>query len=203
MGKKRLVTCLLMLVACIALTTPSAARGQQTLWMTKPKPLGTGISDVALQDGGVLWGQVVDGQGESLERTVVTLRTQNRSVAETHTNNWGQFVVGGLRGGVYELASADHRSVYRLWTEGTAPPSASPRAVLVANTTVQAQAAPAAPVAQTVQSVSPAYAGKTGGLLTRGPAGRLLRVMANNPGLAAVGIASAVAVPTALDKHED
>ena len=141
--------------------------------------------------------------GKSLERTVVTLRTQNRSVAETHTNNWGQFVVGGLRGGVYELASADHSGVYRLWTEGTAPPSASPHAVLVAAANVQTPDGPPAPVAQAAQQFSPAYAGRTGGLLTRGPAGRVLRIMANNPGLTAVGVASAVAIPTSLDKRED
>ena len=93
--------------------------------------------------------------------------------------------------------------MYRLWTEGTAPPSASPQAVLVTNKSVQPQGDLPAPIAQPAQSLGPVYAGGTGGVMTRGPAGRVLRIMANNPGLAAVGVASAVAIPTSLDKRED
>jgi hypothetical protein len=82
------------------------------------------VTDVALKDGGVLNGQVVDLRGSGVTGVSVTLGTQNKEVAATTTSAEGRFAVSGLRGGIYHVAAAEGHGVYRLWSAGTAPPSA-------------------------------------------------------------------------------
>lgn len=86
--------------------------------------------DVALADGGVLLGQVVDRQGASLARVTVSLRGTDGRMAVTETDSGGYFSIGGLRGGAYEVLAAGGRGKFRLWTPGNAPPK-SRKGVLV------------------------------------------------------------------------
>lgn len=88
------------------------------------------IGDVSLVHGGLLNGTVVDDQGRALAATTVTIR-QGRRVLSTRTGSKGEFQFQGLRGGVYEVASARGREIYRVWAPGTAPKNARSQALIV------------------------------------------------------------------------
>jgi hypothetical protein len=95
-------------------------------------PQGPVATDVALREGGVLVGQVVDTHGAGIGGTEVSVRQGAKDPVATKTGPDGSFAVKGLRGGVYQVAAVDGHGVYRLWTAGTAPPAASNKALLVA-----------------------------------------------------------------------
>ena len=90
------------------------------------------VIDIALMDGGMLVGQVVDTQGAPQVKTPVSLQSQAKQIAVATTDENGYFAVRGLRDGVYEIVAAKGRGVYRLWTPGIAPPSAQRGALVVA-----------------------------------------------------------------------
>ena len=141
-----------------------------------PQPLVAGspapasaVVDVALRDGGVLVGQVVDGQGAVMANLPVSLRAKDRELAVAKTSKDGYFAFKGLRGGVYQLAAAEGHGVYRLWTPGTAPPAAQEGALLVSSDAV-----------------------------VRGQEGGGFRSFITNPLVIAGIIAAAVAIPVAI-----
>jgi hypothetical protein len=95
-------------------------------------PRAPAMIDVALTDGGVLVGQVVDPQGAALRKAPVSLFQRDREIARTLTDHQGYFAVRGLRGGVYQIAAAQGHGIFRVWTPGTAPPSCQQGALLIA-----------------------------------------------------------------------
>ena len=99
---------------------------------TSPASSATGVADVALRDGGVLHGQLLDPQGRPVANAPVRLMNGEQELAETRTDAQGAFAFRGLRGGVYQVAGAGGAGIYRLWAPGTAPPSARPGVLLVA-----------------------------------------------------------------------
>ena len=90
------------------------------------------VTDVALQNGGVLLGQVVDPQGSALSAVSVSLHSGDQQLGANQTDGSGYFVFRGLRGGTYQLVAAKGHGVFRAWAPGTAPPSAQQGALLVA-----------------------------------------------------------------------
>jgi hypothetical protein len=92
-----------------------------------PKPT---MMDVALSDGGTLEGQVVNIQNGGMQGVPVSIRSQDREMVQTTTTANGQFVVRDLRGGVYQVATAQGDSTFRLWAPRTAPPAAQNRAIV-------------------------------------------------------------------------
>ena len=91
------------------------------------------VGDVALQQGDVLHGQVVNASGTGKAEMVVQLvRGQQRWQAKTNSYGWFQFT--GLRGGVYQFQAAGQTQLLRVWAAGTAPPHAR-RGILVTPTT--------------------------------------------------------------------
>jgi hypothetical protein len=133
------------------------------------------VMDVALGDGGVLHGQVVDLQGSGQAGVPVFVKAQARSVATTVTSADGTFNVQGLRGGVYHVAAAKGQGVYRAWSAGTAPPAAQKTAmVYTQNGTV-----PSDVVVYTAGGFAP-------------------KMLLTNPIVIAGVVATAVAVPVAL-----
>lgn len=104
----------------------------QSAWAAGVAPGRTPVVvDVELADGGVLLGQVVNGQGRSLARIPVSFWTRDRQIAATQTDANGCFAVGGLRGGVYQVVTTTGQGTFRLWTPGNAPPLARKGALLV------------------------------------------------------------------------
>ena len=92
------------------------------------------ITDLALRDGGVLVGQVVNDKNTPQRGMRVSLRdSQDREVATAITNRRGFFTMSGIRGGVYQLVTRRGRQVYRIWPPDTAPPSAQQTVRLVVN----------------------------------------------------------------------
>lgn len=90
------------------------------------------VTDVALQEGGVLVGQVLDLQSAAVADVPVVLRSQDQEPVVGTTNADGQFSFVGLHGGVYQVVAARGHGAYRLWTPGTAPPTAQQGALVIA-----------------------------------------------------------------------
>jgi len=88
------------------------------------------IADVAMADGGILHGQVVDLQGSGAAGVPVGVKTQNKPLVRTVSGPEGRFEVKDLRGGVYQVAAGDGQGVYRLWAAKAAPPSAQKNAIV-------------------------------------------------------------------------
>ena len=86
---------------------------------------GPMASDVALGAGGVFSGRLVGVNRTSLAGVAVTLSGRERG-ATAITQEDGTFRFVGLRGGTYQVAFLDTSQTLRLWSAGTAPPSAQP-----------------------------------------------------------------------------
>lgn len=134
------------------------------------------ILDVALGDGGVLHGQVVDLQGSGVAGVPVSVKMQDRNVATATTAADGTFQIQGLRGGVYQVDAGQGQAVYRLWSAGTAPPVAQTSAIVYTQNGV-------------VDGDVVVY--------TQGGGGTL-KMLLSNPIVIAGIVATAVAVPVAL-----
>jgi predicted DCC family thiol-disulfide oxidoreductase YuxK len=104
----------------------------------------------------------------------VALLQGGREVASAMTDTSGTFQISGLRGGNYTLASAGSTTNIRIWSEGSAPPSARPAVVLVEPGVV--------------------VRGNNGG-------GAFWRTV-TNPWVSATAIAAAIAVPIALNNND-
>ena len=158
-------------------------------------------ADVALGGGGVLVGQLVDAEGKVLTGTPVSIQTGGQEVARVATNENGVFFAQGLAGGVYEVAAAEHRGVYRLWAPTTAPPQASQSITAVSSPTV-AQAQYGAPAEPPLIGPPPAPVMATGPA-KRGPLGKTMNWVSEHPLLTAGIVATAIAVPVALGEDDD
>ncbi|MCA9230061.1 MAG: carboxypeptidase regulatory-like domain-containing protein [Planctomycetales bacterium] len=153
-----LLSCLGMLVSPVAAATPATA----------PR-------DVALHEGGVLLGQVVDAQGGSVAGAPVSLYSGGKEVARTESDVAGKFAVSGLQGGVYQVASAQGQDVYRLWNAQTAPPAAQRGMMLVSNPDI---------------------------VRGQGPFGGIANWVSQHPIITAGAVAAAIAIPLALDDDD-
>jgi len=94
------------------------------------------ITDVSLEQGGVLRGVLVDEQGRPLVKSAVIIRQGRRVFSRTNTGLKGKFLFKGLRGGVYEIASVRGNGVFRVWAPGTAPKAARGQALIVSRSRV-------------------------------------------------------------------
>jgi len=138
-------------------------------------------TDVALGEGGILVGQVVDNQGVPSALTTVTLADHQQEIARARTDQEGKFSVTGLRGGVYQISSHGQVSVYRLWATNTAPPVAQHGVTLVVGNDV--------------------VRGQYG--TTAGPFGSMAQWVADHPLITASAIGAAIAIPIALNDDDD
>ena len=142
----------------------------QALWGAPPPPAPKQV-DVALRDGGVLIGQVVNPQGVPVAGAPVSLRYQGKELVAARAGKEGYFAFKGMRGGVYQIATRDGLGVYRVWSPGTAPPVAEQGALVIAGSNV-----------------------------VRGQGGSTppLKVLLANPLVIGAVVATAVAVPVAI-----
>lgn len=95
---------------------------------------GAVVGDIELAPGGVLKGQVVDVRGTPRVDAPVRL-IKSGAAAEAalacQTNAEGRFQVAGLSGGVYRIETPAGATMFRVWPEKMAPPSAIPEALFV------------------------------------------------------------------------
>jgi hypothetical protein len=119
----RFVRGTMILLATVGVCLPELA-------LAASPPTPPAVIDVAMADGGVLHGQVVDLQGGNATGLPVSVRSQDKEITRTTTAKDGRFTVQGLRGGVYQVAAGEGQGVYRLWTAKAAPPSAQKNAIV-------------------------------------------------------------------------
>ena len=121
--------CILVLLFLVPQLTIATTPEVQT---EKPSRLPQ-LTDIALKEGGTMIGRITDREGKLLSQQKIVVRQENRLVAEVTSGKNGEFIVEGLRGGIYEIASQQGVGSFRAWAEGTAPPSAKHFALLVEN----------------------------------------------------------------------
>ncbi len=92
------------------------------------------VADIALGQGGVLRGQVVDPQGIGQAGLLVSVQRQGQKVTQLKTDQDGKFVVSGLSGGTYLVSTDGAAGPVRAWAPHTAPPSAANGLLLVPGT---------------------------------------------------------------------
>ncbi len=110
------------LATCGLLIPAGVVEAAQGTTMTQPTDV---VRDVALQDGGVLQGQVVDAQGAAQAGVAVAVDARGQNVATVQTDAQGYFRVAGLRGGMHVVRTGDYVATHRLWAPHTAPPVAT------------------------------------------------------------------------------
>jgi hypothetical protein len=123
MSRKAVILGLALAGCCL----PTTARTAEANVLPPPQ-----IADVALYDGGLLVGQIVNAQNAPQGGVAVALQDmQNRQVAAAVTDKGGKFAIRGVPGGVYQLVTPQGRHVYRVWAPRMAPPSAQQGILLV------------------------------------------------------------------------
>lgn len=121
----RVIRSVAVIVATVGLCLPQVAMATGSA----PAPIPA-VVDVSMADGGVLHGKLVDLQQGSVANVPVSVKLQNKEVAQAMTGKDGKFSVKGLKGGVYQVAAGAGQGIYRLWTAKGAPPSAQKDAIV-------------------------------------------------------------------------
>lgn len=115
----------LLFASNVLATQPNETSGPAALNPQAP------IVDVALRDGGILVGQVIDSQRMPISSQQVVVRLQGRKIVTTTTNQQGRFAIRGMRSGTYTIETANGGGTFQLWAPNTAPPSAQSVAAVV------------------------------------------------------------------------
>jgi hypothetical protein len=138
MMRRKKVTAGVLLLATAGLLMPSPvlADGNRTAWP---------IADVALGQGNVLWGQVLDSDGKPQAGIAVSVCLPDRQLSSTRADGAGRFSFLEVPSGVYILRAGAASCTCRLWAPETAPPGAKSGILLVADATpVRSQNGPVA-----------------------------------------------------------
>jgi len=94
------------------------------------------VSDVALQENGVLRGQVLNTTGIPQSKSQVVLVKNGKVLAATTTDANGEFAVASVTPGIYQIESAHAGGVYRVWAPNSAPPAAKKGLLMVGDSNV-------------------------------------------------------------------
>ena len=137
MNVYRYFRCGLVALSTFGLLLPQALHAQTA--QTIAEQNSTIISDVALESGGVLRGQVVNAEGAAEAGLEVIIEARGQQIARTTTDEQGNFAVSKLRGGTYGVRVGEQVAACRVWAPNTAPPSASPGLLLVTGTATRGQ----------------------------------------------------------------
>ena len=140
-------------------------------------------NDIVLQDKGVLVGRIVDAKGLPVANSPVSFQAGGKEVVRVVSDKNGRFTATGLEGGVYQVASAGHQGVYRLWAPQTAPPAAAKGLSITS---------------QPVDVVRGQYGGGSSS-----PFASAGQWIAEHPIITAGAVAAAIAIPIALDDDDD
>ncbi len=128
MALLRPVRAAMVVASCIGIVLPTSTAGAadpspraKDVFSALSRPM---ITDVALGENGTVRGQVVDRQGVPVRGSSVAMVRDGQTVADVASDHQGHFFITGLRGGVYDVSSAQGGGTFRLWAPGTAPPAA-------------------------------------------------------------------------------
>lgn len=142
----------------------------------------TAIRDTALGKSGVLRGKVFNAQGMPLSGVDVAVLTTDGKAIRSRSTAEGEFAIGGLKGGVYQVVAGHGSEVVRAWSEGTAPPTAEQQVLVVSDPRV---------------AVGQWEPGTFGYFLQE------TKYMLSNPFVMGGIIAAAVAIPVAIHNAND
>ena len=146
------------------------------------------VHDIALGNGGMFSGQLVDAQSVAKAGEKVMLLYESRPLITVATDERGNFRFPGLRGGMYQLVAAGSVENYRLWTPGTAPKGVPSRALVVCGDPI-------------IRGAQPGYRyGYQQGLVPSLPPARFLL---GNPWVVMGITATAVGVPVGIAAAEE
>ncbi len=122
---RRIVRCAIVVLTLGGIVAPQAIRAEPLRRNSgQANANAERVVDVALHDGGVLVGFLLNPQNVPVTDSDVLIHRQGQLVAKTTTNEQGRFVVAGLRGGAYEIVCDGDLAAVRAWAPGTAPPNA-------------------------------------------------------------------------------
>jgi len=111
-------------------------------WAGMPaRHAGVAILDLALDAQARANGQALTTAGFPMANATLVLQRNGREVARSTTNESGNFSIPGLNGGLYQMTAWSPtgnvaRGAFRIWSYGTAPPSALQQARLVSSEAV-------------------------------------------------------------------
>ena len=91
------------------------------------------IRDIELGANGRLSGQLLNAEGQPHAGQPILLHQQDgQLIGHTLTDAQGWFHFEHVRGGIYQLVSAEAFQLCRCWVQNTAPPAAEKQVLLVA-----------------------------------------------------------------------
>ncbi len=102
-------------------------------------PQTSPITDIALQSGGLLVGQITSDHGQPIADVPVSIIQRGQEIARVATDRQGTFSIPDLQGGVYQVATVGQQGIYRLWAPHTAPPVARQNVKMVTGQVVRGQ----------------------------------------------------------------
>lgn len=140
-------------------------------------------SDIALAEGGVLVGRIVDAQGSGVATVAVSIRQGDQEIVRTVSDRNGVFAARELRGGHYSLVTEQGVQQCRLWAPNTAPPGASENVVVLHG--------------------EPIVRGQFGPVHGHGNRHGWVEWVRNHPYLTGGAIAAAIAIPLAFSDDDD
>lgn len=118
--------------AGVVFNPPPSFAGPKTQTQPVVKTLpATTILDIRLEKSGTFVGRVVDHAGTPAVGATVVVRQGRNEVGQAVTDQYGEFEIANMKGGVYQVRSGATEGLYRFWTEQTAPPTARPHGLLV------------------------------------------------------------------------
>ncbi|QDU57414.1 carboxypeptidase-like regulatory domain-containing protein [Aeoliella mucimassa] len=139
--------------------------------------------DVALSEGGVLQGYVVDAQGVPAMGIEVKLTAPDGQMVSTISDHKGRFGYRGLAGAAYQLETENGVVACRAWTAEAAPPRAATSLLVVHDDTLVRGQWSAPP-------------------MVNHTTGRLKRAF-TNPFFVATVVGAAIAIPVAIHNAND
>jgi len=119
-----IASCLLNPRTSIALDEPDSAN-------LRPPAVNRVVLDVELDEKLALSGTVTDENGYAQRDVLVSAERPGERAVQTSTDEYGQFLIPRLRGGVYQLTVLGTQLTCRAWTTGTGPPVARQQLLLV------------------------------------------------------------------------
>ena len=131
MGKMRFCTRLVLTFACLGLLLPDGSLRAATPSKPQAVSFSPVVQDVVLSADRSLTGIVVDVDGRPRAGVNVLVETSGKATRHAVTDSQGRFSVSELRGGMVQIATAQGAALCRVWSPGTAPPTAHGRAILV------------------------------------------------------------------------
>jgi hypothetical protein len=191
----------------VAAQQPLAQSGEVMSVATDPalEATSVAVSDIALSEGGMLVGQVVDTVGQPSADIDVALIFGGEVVVQSVTDAEGRFAFAGVTGGTHQLATANSVQTIRAWAPQTAPPSALQVATLVPDETIirgQHAVGCGDAIGCPPNYGQPPYGGQRHGGQAYG--GRpVINWMRMHPGMVMAGIAAAIAIPVAIAASDE